>query len=219
MWPFREKVPVGVRVHFSSQTVGGKMHKDTWAQLGDVLEENNRFLPLTDVEISPRIPTGESKFSFAAINKERIVSIFEDSTGSSGPVGSKDRTMIDLPEKTKERKQGMSRNASRHKPISYAEIGRALGISRERVRQIANRNTARSKKPTPVATANPALDIPPYPAKKMLAASDVANLLNLHVNTVRRWNNEGILKAYRMGPRGDRRFQREDVLRLVSKEL
>jgi excisionase family DNA binding protein len=221
MWPPREKVPVGVKVYFSLQTLVGKMHRDTWALLGDVLEANDRFLPLTDVEISPTIVNGESKFSFAAINKERIVSVFEDSTDPSGPVDLEDRTTIGLHGKTKEetRKQDMSRNASRHESISYAEIGRVLGISRERVRQIANRNTARNKKPTPVATANPALDIPPYAAETMLAASDVANLLNLHVNTVRRWNNEGILKAYRMGPRGDRRFPREEVLRLVSKEI
>jgi hypothetical protein len=28
---------------------------------------------------------------------------------------------------------------------------------------------------------------------------------------VRRWRSEGILKSYRIGPRGDRRFRREDI--------
>ncbi|MCL0039074.1 helix-turn-helix domain-containing protein, partial [Dehalococcoidia bacterium] len=41
----------------------------------------------------------------------------------------------------------------------------------------------------------------------MLTTSDVARLLNVHINTVRRWSNQGILKAYRIGSRGDRRFQ------------
>ena len=45
----------------------------------------------------------------------------------------------------------------------------------------------------------------------MLTARQLARLLNVHVNTVRRWNDKGILKAYRIGPRGDRRFSREDV--------
>ena len=45
----------------------------------------------------------------------------------------------------------------------------------------------------------------------MLTASEVAHLLNVHINTVRRWSNQGIIKAYRIGPRGDRRFQREDI--------
>ena len=45
----------------------------------------------------------------------------------------------------------------------------------------------------------------------MLTTSDVAHLLNVHINTVRRWSNQGILKTYRIGSRGDRRFMRRDV--------
>ncbi len=50
----------------------------------------------------------------------------------------------------------------------------------------------------------------------MLTASQVARLLNVHINTVRRWSNEGIIKAYRVGSRGDRRFRREDILDFLS---
>jgi excisionase family DNA binding protein len=45
----------------------------------------------------------------------------------------------------------------------------------------------------------------------LLTTSDVARLLNVHINTVRRWSNEGKLKAYRIGSRGDRRFQQDDI--------
>jgi excisionase family DNA binding protein len=45
----------------------------------------------------------------------------------------------------------------------------------------------------------------------MLTSSDVARLLNIHINTVRRWSNEGKLRAYRIGSRGDRRFQQADI--------
>jgi excisionase family DNA binding protein len=45
----------------------------------------------------------------------------------------------------------------------------------------------------------------------LLTVREVARLLNIHINTVRRWSNQGILKAYRIGPRGDRRFKREDI--------
>ena len=45
----------------------------------------------------------------------------------------------------------------------------------------------------------------------LLTARQVARLLNVHVNTVRRWNDRGILKAYRIGPRGDRRFSKVDI--------
>jgi len=45
----------------------------------------------------------------------------------------------------------------------------------------------------------------------MLTISEVAQLLNVHINTVRRWSNQGILKSYRIGSRGDRRFRQEDI--------
>lgn len=50
-----------------------------------------------------------------------------------------------------------------------------------------------------------------YDVAAMLTVGDVARLLNVHINTVRRWSNQGILKAYRIGSRGDRRFLREDI--------
>jgi excisionase family DNA binding protein len=52
----------------------------------------------------------------------------------------------------------------------------------------------------------------------MLTASDVARLLNVHLNTVRRWSNRGVLKAYRIGSRGDRRFRQEDIDYFLSQE-
>jgi len=51
-----------------------------------------------------------------------------------------------------------------------------------------------------------------------LTSAQVARLLNVHINTVRRWNSRGILKAYRVGPRGDRRFKWEDVLFALQEE-
>lgn len=45
----------------------------------------------------------------------------------------------------------------------------------------------------------------------MLTVREVARLLHIHANTVRRWSNQGILKAYHIGSRGDRRFRREDI--------
>jgi len=45
----------------------------------------------------------------------------------------------------------------------------------------------------------------------MLTASELAQFLNVHINTIRRWSNQGLLKVHRIGPRGDRRFKKEDV--------
>ena len=52
----------------------------------------------------------------------------------------------------------------------------------------------------------------------MLTVSDVARLLSIHINTVRRWSNQGILKAYRIGSRGDRRFRQEDITNFLSQK-
>lgn len=52
----------------------------------------------------------------------------------------------------------------------------------------------------------------------MLTTSEVARILSVHINTVRRWSNQGILKAYRIGSRGDRRFKREDITNFFSSD-
>jgi len=52
----------------------------------------------------------------------------------------------------------------------------------------------------------------------MLTTRDVAGLLSVDINTVRRWTNNGILKAYRIGPRGDRRFRQKDIALFLIKQ-
>ena len=47
--------------------------------------------------------------------------------------------------------------------------------------------------------------------RSMLTVREVARLLNAHGNTVRRWSDQGKLRAIRIGPRGDRRFSRYDI--------
>ena len=49
------------------------------------------------------------------------------------------------------------------------------------------------------------------PISTMLTTSEVARIFNVHTSTIRRWSDQGILKSYRIGPRGERRFRREDV--------
>ena len=50
----------------------------------------------------------------------------------------------------------------------------------------------------------------------MLTVSEVARLLHVHPNTLRRWSNSGRIRAYRITPRGDRRFKRVDIARLLA---
>jgi len=50
----------------------------------------------------------------------------------------------------------------------------------------------------------------------MLTVREVARLLHVHPNTLRRWSNAGRIKVYRITPRGDRRFRRQDVARFLA---
>ena len=96
--------------------------------------------------------------------------------------------------------------------ITYSEIARRLGISRERVRQIANRQKLNRQSQVTISSR---INEVTNRMDTMLTMREVVQLLNLHVNTVRRWTNWGVLKAYRVGPRGDRRFRKEDVTNLL----
>lgn len=58
-----------------------------------------------------------------------------------------------------------------------------------------------------------------YNKDRMLTTRQVADMLNVHINTVRRWNNQGVLKAYRVSSRRDRRFLQSDVDDFLSKQL
>ena len=53
-------------------------------------------------------------------------------------------------------------------------------------------------------------------ANGMLTINEVAQVLRVHSNTLRQWTAQGILKAYRIGPRGDRRFRAEDVALMLE---
>src|SRR5215218_5239630 len=50
----------------------------------------------------------------------------------------------------------------------------------------------------------------------MLTASEVAEMLHLHVNTVKRLGDRGELPFYRVCKRGDRRFRLDDVMRFLA---
>ena len=51
---------------------------------------------------------------------------------------------------------------------------------------------------------------------RLLTVSEVAELLNVHPNTVRNWSNTGIIKACRVGKRGDRRFKIEEIEKILE---
>jgi len=52
--------------------------------------------------------------------------------------------------------------------------------------------------------------------KELLTIREVAELLGVHQQTLRRWDNEGKLKAFRIGRVGHRKYKKEDIERLVK---
>ena len=50
----------------------------------------------------------------------------------------------------------------------------------------------------------------------MLTLREVAECHHIHANTLRHWSNNGRIKAYRITPRGDRRFKREEIAHVIQ---
>jgi len=51
---------------------------------------------------------------------------------------------------------------------------------------------------------------------EILTMKQVCELLNVHPNTLRNWDNNDVLKAIRFGTRRDRRYKKEDILRILK---
>jgi len=51
---------------------------------------------------------------------------------------------------------------------------------------------------------------------EILTLKQACEILNCHPNTLRNWDNQGILKAIRFGKRGDRRYKKEDIMNFIK---
>lgn len=54
---------------------------------------------------------------------------------------------------------------------------------------------------------------------QLLTLRDAAEILKCHPNTLRNWDKIGLLKAIRIGSRGDRRYKKEDFVRFLNQTL
>ena len=53
---------------------------------------------------------------------------------------------------------------------------------------------------------------------EVLTITQAAELLNCHPNTLREWDRKGVLTAIRFGERKDRRYRKEDLMKLLNKK-
>ncbi len=51
---------------------------------------------------------------------------------------------------------------------------------------------------------------------QILTLKQACEFLNCHANTLRNWDKDGKLKAIRFGARGDRRYKKKDLLKLLE---
>lgn len=51
---------------------------------------------------------------------------------------------------------------------------------------------------------------------KLLTIKQAAEVLNVHVETLRRWDKSDKLKAIRINKRGDRRYKPEDLKKMMK---
>ena len=54
--------------------------------------------------------------------------------------------------------------------------------------------------------------------RSMLTIREASRLLSIHSNTLRRWGARGLIREYRIGPGGHRRFKAEDVAALILEQ-
>ena len=51
---------------------------------------------------------------------------------------------------------------------------------------------------------------------ELFTLKQACEILKVHPNTLRKWDKKGILKAVRFGIRGDRRYKKEDILKILN---
>jgi excisionase family DNA binding protein len=51
---------------------------------------------------------------------------------------------------------------------------------------------------------------------ELLTLKQTCEILQVHPNTLRQWDEKGILKAVRFGARKDRKYRKEDIERLIK---
>lgn len=52
---------------------------------------------------------------------------------------------------------------------------------------------------------------------ELLTIKEVSKLLNVHANTLRNWEKEGLINVVRIGPRRDRRYEKMVIRQMIQR--
>lgn len=52
---------------------------------------------------------------------------------------------------------------------------------------------------------------------ELLSLKEASDILKCHPNTLRQWDKKGILVAVRFGERKDRRYRKDDIIKMLAK--
>ncbi len=53
----------------------------------------------------------------------------------------------------------------------------------------------------------------------LLTLKQVTDLLSVHPNTLRNWEKEGLIDVIRIGPRGDRRYKKQVIEKILNQNV
>ncbi len=51
---------------------------------------------------------------------------------------------------------------------------------------------------------------------EIITLAEASEILSVHPNTLRKWDNNGFLKALRYGTRRDRRYRKSEILKMLK---
>lgn len=54
---------------------------------------------------------------------------------------------------------------------------------------------------------------------EIISLAQAIEILGVHPNTLRKWDNKGFLKTIRIGTRKDRRYRRSQVIKILKEDF
>lgn len=54
--------------------------------------------------------------------------------------------------------------------------------------------------------------------QELISIGEAAKILGVHIDTLRRWDKEGTLKAIRIGKRGRRMYKKSEIILILKNE-